>query len=166
MCDKLSSPRRVDRFAWNFGGIYNWTRAIALGTFPLPIGTRKPEIGCFSKTGSRKYAWWKENTILNCHILFFYILIREGARDFWKFFAHYVIIYEHTRSKMILAATRIEESKNEGMTLITKLMSFPIDTFRLPITMIGTSGFRKTAYFRFRGSDRKWNSTPCNSPIS
>ena len=84
-----------------------------------------------------------------------FLYFDQGRRKgLLKIFAHYIIIYEHTRPKMIPAATRIEESKNEGMTLITKLMSFPIDTFRLPITMIGTSGFRKTAYFRFRGSDR------------
>ena len=39
MCHKLSSPRRVGRFAWNFGGIYNSTRAIARGTFALLVGT-------------------------------------------------------------------------------------------------------------------------------
>ena len=39
MCHKPSSPRRVNRFAWNFGGIYNSTRTIAWGTFLLPVGT-------------------------------------------------------------------------------------------------------------------------------
>ena len=53
MCDKLSPPRRVDRFERNFGGIYNSTRAIAWGSFPLPVGTSKPEIWLLSKTGSR-----------------------------------------------------------------------------------------------------------------
>ena len=53
MCDAATPPRRVDRFAWNFGGIYNSTRAIAWGTFPLPVGTSKPEMWLFSKTGSR-----------------------------------------------------------------------------------------------------------------
>ena len=83
------------------------------------------------------------------HILFFRYFDQGRRQGLLKIFAPYVIVYGHTRPKMILAATRIEESKNEDMTLITKLMSFPIDTFRLPITMIGTSGFRKTVYFRF-----------------
>ena len=34
-------------FAWNFGGVYNSTRTMACGTFPLPVGTSKPEVGYF-----------------------------------------------------------------------------------------------------------------------
>ena len=37
-----------------------------------------------------------------------------------KNFAPYVIVYGHTRTKMVLAATRLEKSKNEDRTLITK----------------------------------------------
>ena len=68
MCDKLSPPRRVDRFERNFGGIYNSTRAIAWGSFPLPVGTSDRKYGCFRKpevgTGNWKYSRWKENKIL------------------------------------------------------------------------------------------------------
>ena len=48
MCVNRSPPRRVDRFAWNFGNIYSSTRAIAWGTFRLPVGTSKPEVGYFA----------------------------------------------------------------------------------------------------------------------
>ena len=59
-----------------------------------------------------------------------------------KIFAPYVIIYGHTRTKMILAADRIEKSKNEDRTLITKthelsdeiLFDFRLRCFQLPVT--------------------------------
>ena len=43
-----SPPRHVNRFEWNYGGVYSSTRAIAWGTFPLPVGTLKPEVGYFA----------------------------------------------------------------------------------------------------------------------
>ena len=43
-----SLPRHVIWFEWNYGGVYSSTRAIALGTFPLPVGTLKPEVDYFA----------------------------------------------------------------------------------------------------------------------
>ena len=59
-----------------------------------------------------------------------------------KIFAPYVIVYGHTRTKMILAATRFEESKNEDTTLITKtdelsdeiFFDFRFRSFQLPVS--------------------------------
>ena len=68
-----------------------------------------------------------------------------------KIFASYVIVYRHTRPKMILPTTRIEESKNEDMTLITKthelsdevLFDFRLRRFKLPVYQKQpTSGLR------------------------
>ena len=68
-----------------------------------------------------------------------------------KIFAHYVIVYGHTRTKMILAATRIEKSKYEDRTLITKthelsdeiLFDFRLRCFQLPVSEKQlTSGLR------------------------
>ena len=59
-----------------------------------------------------------------------------------KIFAPYVTVYGHTRTKMILAATRFEESKNEDTTLITKtdelsdeiFFDFRFRCFQLPVS--------------------------------
>ena len=59
-----------------------------------------------------------------------------------KIFAPYVIIYGHIRTKMILATTRIEKSKNEDRTLITKThelsdkirFDFRLRCFQLPVS--------------------------------
>ena len=59
-----------------------------------------------------------------------------------KIFAPYVIVYGHIRSKMILAADRIEKSRNEDRTLITKthklsdeiLFDFRLRCFQLPVS--------------------------------
>jgi len=68
-----------------------------------------------------------------------------------KIFAPYVIVYGHTRTKMILAATRLEQSKNEDRTLITKthelsdeiLFDFRFRCFQLPVSeKQSTSGLR------------------------
>ena len=68
-----------------------------------------------------------------------------------KIFAPYVIVYGHTRTKMIIAATSIEKSKNEDRTLITKthelsdeiLFDFRLRCFQLPVSeKQSTSGMR------------------------
>ena len=68
-----------------------------------------------------------------------------------KIFAPYVIVYGHTRTKMIIAATSIEKSKNEDRTLITKthelsdeiLFDFRLRRFQLPVSKKQpTSGLR------------------------
>ena len=59
-----------------------------------------------------------------------------------KIFAPYVIVYGHTRTKMILAADRIEQSTNEDRTLSTKthelsdeiLFDFRLGRFQLPVS--------------------------------
>ena len=67
-----------------------------------------------------------------------------------KIFAPYVIVYGHTRTKMVLAATRLEKSKNEDRTLITKtdelsdeiVFDFRFGCFQLPVfEKQPTSGF-------------------------
>ena len=58
-----------------------------------------------------------------------------------KNFVSYVTVYGYTRTKMILAATRIEKSKNEDRTLITKTrelsdeirFDFRFRSFQLPV---------------------------------
>ena len=54
------------------------------------------------------------------HILLFRYFEQERCQRLLKIFAPYVTVYGHTRTKMILAATRFEKSKNEDRTLITK----------------------------------------------
>ena len=44
----LSPPTWMGRLGWNFRSIHNSTRTIAWGTFPLPVGTSKPEVGFLS----------------------------------------------------------------------------------------------------------------------
>ena len=67
-----------------------------------------------------------------------------------KIFAPYVIVYGHTRTKMILAATRFEKSKNEDGALITEtdelsdeiFFDFRFGYFQLPVSeKQPTSGF-------------------------
>ena len=53
-------------------------------------------------------------------ILLFGYFDHERRQRLFKFLAPYGRVYRHTRTKMILATTRIEESKNEDMTFITK----------------------------------------------
>ena len=43
----FTSPN-ARNFAWNFGGVYSSTRAIAWGIFPLPVRSSKPEVGYFA----------------------------------------------------------------------------------------------------------------------
>ena len=68
-----------------------------------------------------------------------------------KIFSAYVIVYGQTRTKMVIAATRIELSKNEDRTLITKthelsdeiLFDFRFRCFQLPVSeKQSTSGLR------------------------
>ena len=68
-----------------------------------------------------------------------------------KIFAPYVIVYGHTRTKMILAGTRFEKSKNQDRTLITKThelsdeirFDFRFRSFQLPVReKLPTSGLR------------------------
>ena len=68
-----------------------------------------------------------------------------------KNFVSYVTVYGYTRTKMILAATRIEKSKNEDRTLITKTgelsdeihFDFRFRSFQLPVReKQPTSGLR------------------------
>ena len=68
-----------------------------------------------------------------------------------QIFAPYVRVYGHTRAKMILAATRLEKSKNEDRTLITKtdelsdeiFFDFRFGCFQLPVSeKQSTSGMR------------------------
>ena len=66
-----------------------------------------------------------------------------------KIFALNVRVYGHTGTKIILASTRIEKSKNEDRTLNTKIHGLLNGILRLPVPIFPTFGLRKTAYFRF-----------------
>ena len=68
-----------------------------------------------------------------------------------KKFVSHVTVYGYTQTKMILAATRIEKSKNEDRTLITKTdelsdeihFDFRFRSFQLPVCeKQPTSGLR------------------------
>ena len=68
-----------------------------------------------------------------------------------KNFVSYVTVYGYTRTKMILAATKIEKSKNEDRTLVTKTrelsdeirFDFRFRSFQLPVCeKQPTSGLR------------------------
>ena len=80
MCAKLSPPRRVYRLSWNFVGIYNSTWAIVWGTFQLPVGTSKPEIGYFSWTGSWKH-WNRKSKSISFESL--WISVMEVLSSFF-----------------------------------------------------------------------------------
>ena len=75
------------------------------------------------------------------HILLFRYFEQERCQRLLKIFAPYVTVYGHTRTKMVLAATRFEKSKNEDRTLITKthglsdeiFFDFRFRCFQLPV---------------------------------
>ena len=84
------------------------------------------------------------------HILLFRYFEQERCQRLLKIFAPYVTVYGHTRTKMILAATRFEKSKNEDRHLITKthglsdelFFDFRFRRFQLPVSeKQATSGF-------------------------
>ena len=59
----------------------------------------------------------------------------ERRQRLFKILAPYGRVYRHTRTKVILATTRIEESKNEDMTFITKTYELSDEIlfdFRIP----------------------------------
>ena len=83
-------------------------------------------------------------------ILLFSYLEQGRHQRLLKIFAPHVTVYRHTRTKMILAATRFEKSKNEDRTLITKIdelsdeifFDFRFGCFQLPVSeKQPTSGF-------------------------
>ena len=84
------------------------------------------------------------------HILLFRYFEQGRCQRLLKIFAPYVTVYGHTRTKIILAATGFEESKNEDRTLITKthglsdeiFFDFRFRRFQLPVSKKqATSGF-------------------------
>ena len=138
------------------------TMAIAWGTFPLPIGTAKPEIGCFSQTGSSNHGNRKSKSIVSesSGVLLWGSYLRFLIPQSWwsveSFLAGYVHILLHRQQKFskVSSAFSDQNIKKIGYDLQYRIVySFHRAYFRLPVAMIGTSGFRKTAYFRFRGSD-------------
>ena len=83
-------------------------------------------------------------------ILLFWYFDHGRRQRLLKIFAPYGRVYRHTRTKMILATTRIEISKNQDRTFITKthelsdeiLFDFRFRCFPLPVSgKQPTSGF-------------------------
>ena len=98
---------------------------------------------------------WKsdEKRIQFCSVspILLFEYFEQGRRQrLLKIFAPYVTVYGHTRTKMILAATRFEKSKNEDGALITEtdelsdeiFFDFRFGYFQLPVS-------EKTTNFRF-----------------
>ena len=90
-------------------------------------------------------------------ILLFWYFDHGRRQRLLKIFAPYGRVYRHTRTKMILATTRIEISKNEDRTLITKthelsdeiLFDFRFRWLELPVC-------EKLANFRFEVGNGNW----------
>ena len=69
-------------------------------------------------------------------------------------FVH-ILLHREQKFSKVSSAFHGQNIAKVGYDLHYRIVSsFHQAYFRLPISMIGTSGFRKTAYFRFRGSDR------------
>ena len=75
-----------------------------------------------------------------------------------SFLAEYVHILLQSEQKFskVPSAFPDQNIKKQDMTIHNCIL--------FSSSIFSTSGFRKTAYFRFRGSDRQWKSTQCNSP--
>ena len=117
-CDFVSPRRHVNRFTWNFWGVYGWPWAIV---WEYPAITLRPEMRVFQRpevqnpgTGSRKFAksWTFHSISIILRLRYF---DQERHKSLSKIFAPYVIVYGHARTKMIL-----DIWKNQDMTLITK----------------------------------------------
>jgi len=86
----------------------------------------KPEIGCFSKTGSSKNRNRKKMCLMKreynsvVQVLVFWSFDQGRRYRLFKTFAPYVLVNGHTRTKRILAADKLENSNKSKMTLITK----------------------------------------------
>ena len=106
---KLTPPRQLDRFAWNFGFVYNSTRAIAWCIFHFRSQSQNRKLPSF---GNRK--------------------LKTSEPEVEKY-------------------------------LIRKLVGFCNES--LPFHFVQLPVSEKTVNFRFWGSDRKWKTTPCNSPV-
>ena len=131
---KLSTPRRVDRFAWNFGGYLQINPGHCWGIFPHPIGTSKPEVSCFSETGSRKYLIRKImgfcNEVLN---LFFDISI-------WSLEFRRTRVYSSIKSENFQSLPWPKYQKSKiGLTvqnciLAKRIFNFRFRYFQLPVS--------------------------------
>ena len=78
MCANRSPPRPLNRFTWNFSS----TRAIAWGTFRLPVRTYKPEVGCLTETGSWKLRNRKSKNIWSESSSVFVMRVPSSFFDF------------------------------------------------------------------------------------
>ena len=94
----------------------------------------EPEVE--NELDAKRIKFWCVSTIL----LFCYF--EQGRRKrLLKKFVSYVTVYEYAWTKMIIAVTRIESSKNEDRTLITKTrelsdeirFDFRFRFFQLPV---------------------------------
>ena len=97
----LSPPIRVNRLGWNFGSLYSLTRAIVLGTFLLPVGTSKPEVG-FSPWNQLCFGvnFFLESIKTHSETIFSLSDIGgNGNTDKNLFVQEYTVIWGHFRSK-------------------------------------------------------------------
>ena len=134
----------------------NWCNVI----FSTSVSTLKPEMSYFSINRKFKISEPEVKNIPDRKKIKFQVVsqvsvwwyFEQGWRQrLLKNFAPYVLVYGHARTTMTLVATRIEKSKNEDRTLITKthelsdeiLFDFRLRCFQLPVSEKQlTSGLR------------------------
>ena len=104
----------------------NWCNVI----FSTSVSTLKPEVSYFFINRKFKISEPEVKNIPDRKRIKFQVISKISVRWYFeqewrqrllKKFAPHVLVYGHTRIKMILVATRIEKSKNEDRSLITKI---------------------------------------------
>ena len=104
----------------------NWCNVI----FSTSVSNLKPEMGYFFINRKFKLSEPEVKNIPDRKKIKFQVVsqvsvwwyFEQGWRQrLLKNFAPYVLVYGHARTNMILVATRIQKSKNEDRTLITKI---------------------------------------------
>ena len=140
----------------------NWCNVI----FLTSVSALKPEVSYFSINRKFKISEPEVRNIPDRKRIEFQVISKisvwwyfeQGRRQrLLKIFAPYVLVYGHTRTKMVLVVTRIEISKNEDRTPITKthelsdeiLFDFRFRWLELPVC-------EKLANFRFEVGNGSW----------
>ena len=151
----------------------NWCNVI----FSTSVSTLKPEVSYFFINRKFKISEPEVKNIPDRKRIKFQVVSKItvwwyfelGKRQrLLKNLASYVLVYGHTRTKMILVITRIEISKNEDRTLITKthelsdeiLIDFRFRWLELPV-------FEELAHFRSEvgNGSRKYDVAPVQGQL-
>ena len=109
-----------------------------------------------------------EKRIQSCSvspILLFWNFEQGRHQRLLKIFASYVTVYEHTRTKMILAATRFQKWKNEDRTLIIEIDELSDEIFfdfRFPRNSLLPVWGRKRKSKSWRCTSSGWTLPPLN----